>query len=287
MEYWTEMRTALLLARHGTVSAAAAELGVHRATVNRHVHTLEEVLSTQLFFRHARGYTLTDAGQEMLEVASRADEMFSDFEGRSRGKSGRISGELVVTALSGVSRLIVPALGKIIKAHPHLDIEVIAEERLARLEYGEAHIAFRAGAKPKDPDYVVLHFYKIRFGLYASRDYVRAFGKATTNNLDGHYFVGSVGRESPLPYSAWMEDNVAPSALSLRTTDQACKAESVAAGIGMGFLAEHDAIKNTELVEIIPPSDEFATDIWIVTHGDLHRTEKVQAFLEYVRTPLN
>lgn len=76
MQHWTEMHKALMVARHGTISAAAAALGVHRATVNRHIEALESVLAAPLFLRHARGYTLTDAGREMPEVASRAEELF-------------------------------------------------------------------------------------------------------------------------------------------------------------------------------------------------------------------
>jgi len=32
-------------------------------------------------------------------------------------------------------------------------------------------------------------------------------------------------------------------------------------------------------VEVIPPSDAWSTALWTVTHVDLHRTAKVQAFL--------
>ena len=104
MQHWTELRTALMLARHGTVSAAAEALGVHRATVNRHIDTLETVFQTKLFQRHARGYTLTEDGLDMLEVASAPMKCLSTA-GRNRGKSGQLSGRLVVTALPGLLRL--------------------------------------------------------------------------------------------------------------------------------------------------------------------------------------
>ncbi|MEM6566415.1 MAG: LysR family transcriptional regulator, partial [Pseudomonadota bacterium] len=83
MKYWNELRTGLVVARRGTVSAAATELGVHRATVNRHVEILEEALGAKLFQRTSKGYILTDEGREMLEVAKQADEMFSGLEGRT------------------------------------------------------------------------------------------------------------------------------------------------------------------------------------------------------------
>ncbi len=51
-----------------TVSGAAEVLGVHHATVIRHIDALEQRLGVKLFQRHARGYTATEAGQDLLQV---------------------------------------------------------------------------------------------------------------------------------------------------------------------------------------------------------------------------
>ena len=67
MDNWDEIRTAYQVARLGTVSGAAEVLGVHHATVIRHVDAQEARLGVKLFQRHARGYTATEAGAELLE----------------------------------------------------------------------------------------------------------------------------------------------------------------------------------------------------------------------------
>ena len=56
MDNWDEVKTALHLARIGTVSGAAEVLGVHHATVIRHIHvntipTKEAVMSWALSSR--------------------------------------------------------------------------------------------------------------------------------------------------------------------------------------------------------------------------------------------
>lgn len=283
MEYWMELRTALMVARLGTVSAAAEALGVHRATVNRHVETLEGAFGAPLFQRHARGYALTDAGRDMLEVAARADEMFADLAGRARGKAGQLSGSLIVTALAGVAPLVMPAVRAFHLAHPQIALEFVAGAQLARLEHGEAHVAIRAGAKPEVPDYVVTLFRRVRFGLYASREYVDRAGQPDPDRLDGHRFVGSVGVPRPVPYADWMNANVPPEALALHTTDQQVMHSAVCEGMGLGFLAEHDARVRPDLVEVIPPGDAWSAALWLVTHVDLHRTSKVQAFLSHLK----
>ncbi len=64
---WDEIRTAFHVARVGTVSGAADALGVHHATVIRHIDALEGQLGVKLFQRHARGYTSTEAGNDLLK----------------------------------------------------------------------------------------------------------------------------------------------------------------------------------------------------------------------------
>jgi len=282
MQYWTELRTALMLARCGTVSAAADALGVHRATVKRHIDTLEAEFQAPLFQRHARGYTLTDTGSEMLEVVGRADEMFSDLAGRSRGRAGQLSGKLVVTALAGVAPLIMQAIRAFHLAHPQIGLEFVAGTDLARLEYGEAHVAFRAGPKPDTLDYVVKSFRCVRFGLYAARDYVSRKGVPTPGEFDGHVFIGTGYKPSRLPYSDWLNRTLAPENYALVATNQQAIACAVQEGLGIGFLPEHDAAGDPDLFEITPPSDEWSVPIWFVTHVDLHRTDKVQAFLRCI-----
>jgi DNA-binding transcriptional LysR family regulator len=221
----------------------------------------------------------------MLDVAGRADEMFADLAGRSRGQAGRLSGTLVVTALAGVAPLVMPAVRDFHRAHPGIGIEFRAGAALARLEHGEAHVAVRAGPMPQEPDYVVTLFRRLRFGLYASRDYVARAGHPDPARLDGHRFVGSVDAPSPLPYADWMQSMVPASALALRTTEPLVLHAAVCAGLGLGFLAEHDATARPDLVPVIPPADAWSVELWIVTHVDLHRTSKVQAFLAHLRRP--
>lgn len=283
MKYWTEMRTALTLARTGTVSAAASELGVHRATVNRHIDTLEAVFGGALFQRHARGYSLTEAGQDMLEVASRVDEMLGELQGRSLTRSSQVSGKLIVTAIAGVAPRIMEAIAAFRSAHPGIDLEFRADNQLARLEYGEAHIAVRTGPKPTELDYVVRPYRPIRFGLYASKAYVEREGVPDLANLGGHQFVAPMQATGSTPYAAWLSKHVDPAAFAMRTNDYAVRRIAICHGIGIGFIDDQEAQFVDNLVELMPPSDDIAIEMWVVTHVDLHRSPKIQAFLEFLK----
>src|SRR5690606_11053699 len=99
----------------------------------------------RLFQRHARGYTPTEAGLDLLRVAQATDDQFAQLAGRIRGLGEAVTGELVVTSLSMLAPRLVPALSRFQRLHPGLVVRYLTGERLFRLEYGEAHVAIRAG----------------------------------------------------------------------------------------------------------------------------------------------
>ncbi|MEO0866222.1 MAG: LysR family transcriptional regulator, partial [Pseudomonadota bacterium] len=139
MDNWDEIKTAYQVARMGTVSGAAEVLGVHHATVIRHIDALEGRLGVKLFQRHARGYTATEAGDDLFRVAQATDDQFSQLVGRIKGRGTEVSGELVVTSLVTLAPRMAPVLTAFQAAHPDVVVRYLTGERLFRLEYGEAH----------------------------------------------------------------------------------------------------------------------------------------------------
>src|SRR6056297_713547 len=214
MDNWDEIRTAFNVARIGTVSGAADVLGVHHATVIRHIDALEQRLGVKLFQRHARGYTPTEAGQDLLRVAQATDEQFSQLSGRIKGRGNDVSGELVVTSLGGLSHVLVPVLADFQRNYPDLIVRFLTGERLFRLEYGEAHVAIRAGSAPDQPDNVVQPFFKQQITLYASDAYIARRGlPKSVDDFAGHVFVSADDTSSRAPFHKWLRQTVPESAI--------------------------------------------------------------------------
>ena len=285
MDKWTEIRSAYLVAKLGTVSAAADVLGVHRATVNRHIDALEQNFGSKFFQRHARGYTPTDAGRDMLKTTERVEEIFESLLGRTRGRSNQLSGDLLITSLSGIASFIMPAITSFSEAYPEVNLHYIADTRLARLEVGEAHIAIRAGSRPEELDYVVTPYKQIRFAPYAHKHYIAKHGKPDcANDLENHKIIGSMNDALPIPFMKWIRGNISPEQLVLHAEHPRVIFDAVKSGLGIGMIAEHDAEYIDDLVQIAPPQEEWMSNLWIVTHVDLHRTLKVQEFLKFLKT---
>ncbi|MFN0115617.1 MAG: LysR family transcriptional regulator [Paracoccaceae bacterium] len=277
---WDEVRTAYQVARLGTVSGAAEVLGVHHATVIRHVDALETRLGAKLFQRHPRGYTPTEAGRELMKVAQVTEDQLGQLAAKIQGVGSDISGDLIVTALPGMSPLVTPTLVRLQAAHPALSIRYVSEIRIFRLEYGEAHIAIRAGARPQEPDNVVQPFVRMPVALYGMPAYLDAHGvPADDEALAAHRFVGRVSAEDRAPFLRWMAAHVPAERYTFRTNDENAHFDAVTAGAGLGFLPPFIARTRPELVEVMPPREDWTVPLWLVTHVDLHRTPKIQAAL--------
>lgn len=280
MDKWAELRTAYQVAKLGTVSAAADALGFHRATVNRHIDVLEAEIGAPIFIRHARGYALTELGKDVLRVAQKTEELFDDLAGRVQGDKAQLSGEIKLTILAPFAGLLMGSIAEFRAKNPNCVVEIDAGEDLARLEYGEAHVALRAGSKPDHPDYVVSNFGRVWFNLYAHDRYIQRHGLPTEqDDLRGHKFVVPSVISSRMPFEKWVTDNVEPDMIALSSRDMSVNTEAIVAGVGLGFLGDHEAKTRGHLHAIFPPNKDWTVAVWLVTHVDLHRTEKVQAML--------
>jgi len=280
MDRWDEIRTAYAVARHGTVRGAADELGLHRATVVRHVDALEEAMGGKLFQRHGRGYTLTEAGEDMMRVARATHEQFQQLAGRTRGRATSVSGEIVVTSLELLVPFLMPAIRAFRDAHPQTKVRFEASDRAYRLEYGEAHVAVRTGAKPQEPDNVVQHFLSMPSTLYAHTSYIGRHGlPKTPADYPEHLFI----QDMRSPIRDWGEAIFPDSQIVCFGSNDRVTLSAMRAGMGISFYPTIYADADPALVRVCQPDPAWETPLWLVTHVDLHRSVKVQAILEQLR----
>lgn len=284
LEPWDEVRTALHVARAGTVSGAAASLGVHHATVIRHIDALEDRIAVKLFQRHAKGYTPTEAGRALFDVASETEQRFEQLAARLQDVQEGISGPLVVTTIPELGPVLLSVLADMLQHYPALSPCLRMDARVLRLEYGEAHVALRAGREPQEPDNVVQSLGKLPIALYAAPAYLDRHGTPMRDaDLAAHGFIGiSEAAERP-PFAGWLKAGRAR--IAFASNDYATRLAAIRQGLGLGFLPQGQG-ECDGLIRVMESRVDWASPLWLVTHVDLHRSPKVQACVKRIRTAM-
>lgn len=132
------------VARHGSVTLAARSLNVTPGAVSQQVRQLEQALQTELFVRHHRRLSLTDAGRVL---AARMTESFAAIEAALTEITGDPASKrlrLRVTPTFAI-RWLVPHLTGFYKQHPDFEIEVGTYALQDDVAIGEADFIVRHG----------------------------------------------------------------------------------------------------------------------------------------------
>ncbi|WP_414712665.1 LysR family transcriptional regulator [Sphingopyxis sp.] len=139
------MIAAIEAARTGSMTAAAAGLGITHGAVSRRILSLEQWLGTPIFERLGRGVRPTPQGIIFLRRAERSLNAIEAL--RSELGSRRDPGAIRISALPSMVRLwLMPRLRRLEAILPGRAIEIIPEHRVAQVQNRDMDIALRHGS---------------------------------------------------------------------------------------------------------------------------------------------
>ncbi|GGZ42139.1 LysR family transcriptional regulator [Streptomyces poonensis] len=117
------LRTLDALARHGSVSGAAAGLHVTTSAVSQQMAKLEREVGQQLLAKNGRGVRLTDAGRLLADHATRILSQVELAQADLEAQRGQVVGELRLAAFPTAMRGLFPAvLSALRERHPALRV---------------------------------------------------------------------------------------------------------------------------------------------------------------------
>ncbi len=279
------------VARTGSFSAAAKELGIPKSSASRAIARLENDLRVQLLFRTTRKVSLSEAGTALFDrVTPLLRSMKAALSGLpERGEAP--SGTLKVTAPVDLGVLfLAEVLARYAARYPAVSVDLHLTGRVVDLVGEGFDVALRVASRLEDSSLVVRRAAPVLFQLFASPVYLARRGTPrTADELDAHDWVVFRGGPQKL--------RVAPVRASTERAprivcdDLLFVRDAVRAGVGIGllptFVAEPDVIAGS-LVRIVPKFERPAGSLYIVTPSAKHVPGKVAAFrdlvLEMLRT---
>lgn len=142
------LRAFEVVARHGSFSGAALELGISQSAVSQHVRTLEEWLGHPLVRRGARQSVPTPDGMRLARAVADGLGRISDVCEDIRDKR-RVTNTIVINCLPGFAFVwLFPRLVRFDLAHPDLSISISTDTGADALRTGQADIAVLYGPHP-------------------------------------------------------------------------------------------------------------------------------------------
>jgi DNA-binding transcriptional LysR family regulator len=276
MADWEDLRHFVVLAREGTLSAAARMLGVDHATVARRVAALEADTGLKLIDRRARSYQLTDDGKRIAATAMPMEEAAFAVGRAVQAARPGLRGEISISSPPSVTNvLIAPQLIRLRHRHPGIRIKLIGEKRAASLNRREADVALRV-TRPHEPGLIARKIGSFGFSLYGAASYL----KETPPHAFA--FIAYDDSMDDAPQQKWLQTVAAGNEIVLRTNDLENQAAAARTGVGLAvlphFLGDPDPRLKRYDITPMPPS----RDVWLLVHRDLRHTPLVRAVMEFL-----
>lgn len=277
---WDTLRLILAIDRHGGVSGAARFLGVTHATVSRRLARAESDANLQFFERLPAGLRLTDVGRAVLAHANRIEPELDALERELMTAEQGLSGPLRITipplmVTDAVSR----DIAQFAQEHPHVQLQFVGDNNLLNLHQREADVAIRVTDKPPET----------------------LWGRKLTDQHSGYYAATRWFENSPLrqgdfsgdvpiiSFTSWA--NPIPKRLAQLCTNPRVVAQSddmitamqmVRAGLGITRMPRilGDGLEGVSRINALPW--ESYVPIWLLTHPDLRKAPRVEAFMRHI-----
>ena len=272
---WDDLRLFLAVARSGSISGGAKQMGVQHSTVSRRMRQLEEKMGARLFERTNSGYGLTPAGENVKNAAIQIESEVLAVDGTLPGKDASLVGPLRVTAINNMaSTVLMPMFASFSKANPQIDLRIMVSNSDASLSQREADIAIRLTNSPTDT-LLGKRIVTVASTTYGSRAYLQqllqqgkepkwigveccGFHKTWTKQLSGEQPHNFISDDTLLTLAAIRED--------LGVSILPC------------FMGDADPL----LERYCDPDPAHNLGLWILLHPDLKRTARVLAFRDHM-----
>lgn len=178
----------IAVARRGSFRQASIDLGVSPSAVSQSVRALEARIGAVLLTRTTRSVALTEAGQRLFGRVGPAWAEMAHAMDEARDVGGRIAGRLRITApRAAVGPVLMPIVTAFCKAHPEVELEVVASEVMNDLVRDGFDAGLRMGQFIQADMVVVPLTPAFRLRVVGAPDYVAAAPSLRSpGDLAGH-----------------------------------------------------------------------------------------------------
>jgi DNA-binding transcriptional LysR family regulator len=289
MDGFSDLAFFALVARLGTLAAAAQELGITPPAVSKRLAALERRLGVRLMNRTTRRISLTPEGELYLGDGARVLDELETLERAVAGSRASPKGVLRVSATLGFGRRrIAPLLSGFARAYPEVEVQLLLSDRPVNLVEQRFDLQVRVGELP-DARLTARRLALNRRLLCAAPAYLAAAGSpASPRELQQHRCIFL--REGDETFGTWhLHQGAKHETVKVRGALSSNDGESALAwaldGHGILMRSQWDAadlLREKRLAVVLPDWSLPPADIYLVFQTRQHLSAKTRALVDYL-----
>ena len=277
----------------GSLTAAAARLGLAKTMVSTHMQRLEAEVGASLLVRTTRRLGVTEAGRAFYEASVKILRAAEEALNAVSGETAPVRGMLRVSSPIDYGALVVaPALVELRRTHPQLEVELLCSDQYVDLIADGIDVAIRLG-RLADSNYRAVKLGSFVKWIVASPEFIGTWGKPRTPaELSALPYCALTVLPHPLTLDLRHDDGAIESVRCdnafLTNAADACRAATLAGG-GFGLLTDFsigDDIAAGRLIRLLPDWAADSASIQAVFPPTSHPPAKVRALIETLKKRL-
>ena len=292
------LKVVALIARHGSLAAAARAGNLDPSSVSRIVASVEDELRIRLFQRTTRRLTVTEEGQAYLARIVPLIEDFDHAIEEARRSRQSPSGTLRLTASTAFAyECIAPNLKGYSELYPEIRLELIATDTNVDILADRVDLAVRLAASPQG-DVISTRLSRTRYRVCASPDYLSWYGHpAHPRDLEG---LNCLRHLLPDYNNRWLFRRTGESMFevpikgSVTISNPLSLRRAALEGLGPALLADWLITKELAagtLVDVFPEYEcaatTFDTGAWALYPSRSYLPRKVRVTIDFLRSRLS
>jgi len=294
MDRLAPLRVFVRVAELRSFTRAAASLGIPKASVSAHIQQLESEVGTQLLHRTTRQVRLTDDGMAFYEraqgVLTDADEIATMF----KSQASQVSGRVRIDMSTRMARFfVIPRIQEFIEAHPNLQIELGATDRLVDLVH-EGYDCVIRGGELTNSNLVARQIGAARVVNAASAAYLAKHGTPRSiKDLEHHYLIHYVSSFDERPSGFEYLEGKEPRFIKMKSYITVNNADSYAAACeaGLGIIQSpapslRESLNSGKLIEVLPKLRSAPLPIYVLYPHRRHLPRRVRVLIEWIESIL-
>lgn len=290
MDRFRLMETYVAVAKRGSYTQAAKDLGLTRAMVSKRVSDLESALGIRLLNRNAHRVSATAAGLDYLTSCVSLLDQVTRIEDQLVGKHAAPQGELKILASKTLGDLVLaPVVAAFCADYPRINVRLLLRDMAPHgmdIVSEGFDIALRT-LPVSNSSLIAKPIIRLRRALVASPAYLARVGQPSSpEDLVNHNCL----HPNDSPRATWrFTTNAGRVSIAVSGRPQANSSAVVRhaalSGLGIAMLSEFiiaEDLMSGALVKVLPEAMTDHRMLYCVYQRDQHQPFRVKVFLDYL-----